>query len=137
MSAADVEVVQRASDAFSAQDIDAMLATYARDAIVVDRSGLGLGEMHGHDELRPYYLSIMHSASTMKETFKLVADRGDGMLVTDCELSARLAADPHGNGITAQYALVITVREHLIQRLEIHVDAAAALAALDATAPAS
>ena len=52
--------------------------------------------------------------------------------MTDCELWARLPSDPTGNGVTAQYALVITVRDGQIQRLEIHSDAAAALAAAEA-----
>jgi ketosteroid isomerase-like protein len=133
MSAADLAVVQASSAALSRQDVDGMLACYAPDAVVVDRSGMGLGEMHGHDELRPYYLGIMHSAETMTETFKVLAD-DDGVLVTDCELSATLAADPSGNGITAQYGLVITVRDGLIRRLEIHPDGAAALAAAHGTA---
>ncbi len=125
---AAVDVVRRSSAAFSARDIDAMLANYAPDATVVDRSGLGLGEQHGHAELRPYYESIMHSAEVMQETFTVVAE-ADGLVVTDCELWARLVADPAGNGITANYGLVITVREGLIARLEIHPDGHAALVA--------
>jgi ketosteroid isomerase-like protein len=129
MSAADVAVVSASSAALSRRDIDAMLAQYAPDAVVVDRSGLGFGELRGHAELRPYYLGLMGSADALQETFRVVADRGDGVLVTDCELSAKLAADPTGNGVTATYALVVTVRDGRIRRLEVHVDAAAALAA--------
>ena len=131
MSDADVAVIRAASAAFSARDVDAMLTNYAPDAVVVDHSGLGLGEMHGRDELRPYYQGIVGSASAMREDFRVVEDRGDGTVVTDCELWARLPSDPTGNGITATYALLITVRDGLIRRLEIHADAPAALAAAD------
>ena len=129
MPEAEVAVIRRANAGFSARDPDAMLAAYAEDAVVVDRSGMGLGEMRGKAELRPYYESIMHSALQIREDFKVVADRGDGVVVTDCELWARLPSDPTGNGVTATYALTVTVRGGKIVRLEIHPDAAAALAA--------
>ena len=132
MSDADVAVIRAASAAFSARDVDAMLASYAPDAVVVDHSGLGLGELHGRAELRTYYSGIIGSTSAMREDFRVVADRGDGVVVTDCELWARLPSDPTGNGVTAAYALLVTVRDGLIHRLEIHTDAAAALAAAEA-----
>ncbi len=131
MPEADLAVIRASSAALSARDVDGMLANYAPDAVVVDRSGLGLGEIRGHDALRVYYQGIVGSAAALREDFKVVADRGDGVVVTDCELWARLPSDPTGNGITAQYALTVTVRDGLIRRLEIHADAAAALAAAE------
>ena len=131
MPAAEVAVVRASSAALSARDVDGMLVNYAPDAVVVDHSGLGLGEIRGHADLRVHYLGIIGSTSALREDFRVVADRGDGTLVTDCELWARLPSDPTGNGITAEYALLVTVRDGLIQRLEIHTDAAAALAAAE------
>jgi ketosteroid isomerase-like protein len=136
MSEADVAVIRASSAALSARDVDGMLARYAPDAVVVDHSGMGLGEVRGHDELRVYYQGIIGSTAALREDFRVVADHGDGRVVTDCELWARLPSDPTGNGVTAEYALAITVRDGLIQRLEIHPDAAAALAASERTASA-
>ena len=135
MSEADVAVIRTVSAALSARDVDAMLEHYAPDAVVVDRAGHGFGEMRGHAELQRFYRGLTGSASALREDFRVVADRGDGTIVTDCELWARLPSDPTGNGITASYALLITVRDGLIQRLEIHADAAAALGAADADRP--
>ena len=135
MSEADVAVIRASSAALSARDVDAMLVNYAPDAVVVDHSGLGLGEIRGHADLRVYYRGIVGSTSAMREDFRVVADRGDGTIVTDCELWARLPSDPTGNGVTATYALLVTVRDGLIRRLEIHADAAAALAAAGADRP--
>src|SRR3712207_5274436 len=96
-----VEVVRSNSAAFSAKDIDAMLAHYAPDAVVRDlRPGGLLGTFTGHDELRPYYLGIFHAADVMRERLTVLAAR-DGVVVCDCELRGILANDPQRNEIAA------------------------------------
>lgn len=123
-----VEVVRANSAAFSERDVDAMIALYAPDAVVEDRRRMGLlGTFTGHGELRPYYQGIVHAASTLHESLEVLAAE-DELVVCDCELRGRLAADPDGHEVTAPYGLCVWVRDGLIQRLEIWEDGAAALA---------
>ncbi len=127
-SDADVAVVRVNSVAFSARDVDGMLACYAPDAVVEDkRHGGLLGTFTGHGELRTYYEGIFHMATTMHEEMTILAAR-DGTVVADCELRGRLAADPDGHDMSAPYGLLIRLREGLIVRLEIYGDGAEALA---------
>lgn len=122
-----VAVVQANSAAFSAQDVGAMLRCYAPDAVVEDkRHGGLLGTFSGHDELRAYYLGIFGMATTMHEHLEVLAS-AEGVVVADCELRGRLAADAAGHEITAPYGLLITLRDGLIARLEIYGDGREAL----------
>ena len=65
MGGDEVDVVRRNSAAFSRMDVDAMMEFYAPDAVVEDRRRVSIGTFRGHDELRPYYLSIFHSAAEL------------------------------------------------------------------------
>ncbi len=116
-----LEVVRANSAAFSAMDVDAMLALYADDAEVVDRRRVSIGSFRGHDELRAYYLSIFHSAAELHEDLTVVAER-DGVVAAHCELRGRLAADPTGPDITVVYGLAMEIRDGKIVRLEIGED---------------
>src|SRR5687768_11208050 len=93
MGGGDLDVIRANSEAFSRMDVDAMMDLYAPDAVVVDRRRAGFGTFTGHDELRPYYLSIFHSASELHEDLEVLA-HGDGVVVTHCELHGKLAAAP-------------------------------------------
>jgi ketosteroid isomerase-like protein len=115
------EVARANSAAFSAMDIDGMLALYAPDAEVKDRRRVSIGTFTGHDELRPYYLSIFHSASQLHEELEIVASR-EGLVVAHCELHGRLAADPGGSDVTVEYGLVLRIEDGLIRQLEIAED---------------
>lgn len=128
MSDPDPVAVVRANNvAFSRRDVDAMLALYAPDAIVVDRRRMGLlGTFRGHAELRDYYLGIFHAAASMHEELEVLAVR-DGIVVTDCELRGRLASDPEGREMVAPYGLIVHVAGGLVQRLEIFDDGQDAL----------
>ncbi len=115
-----VAVVKANSAAFSRMDIDAMMGFYASDALVVDRRRVSMGTFRGHDELRPYYLSIFHSASELHETLDVVAHRG-GIVVAACELRGRLADAPvHTPDVVVPYGLLIEVRDGRIVHLELH-----------------
>src|SRR3954453_24103573 len=96
----DIAVVRANSAAFSDRDVDTMLTYYAPDAVVADQREHGLGSFTGHDELRPYYLSIFHSVDTMREQLEVLAAR-DGIVVAHCELWARLPSDRTGPGVNA------------------------------------
>ena len=123
-----VDVVRANSAAFSAQDVDGMLACYAPDAVVRDqRHGGLLGSFTGHDELRTYYLGIFHMARWMREDLTVLAADGD-VVVADCELRGQLAADPDGREMSAPYGLLMTVRDGLIRTLDIYGDGREALA---------
>jgi hypothetical protein len=117
-----VDVVQANSAAFTAMDVDAMLALYAEDAEVHDRRRVSMGTFTGHDELRAYYLSIFHSAETLRETLEVLAE-GDGVVAAHCELWGRLTGDTAGSGVTVTYGLAIWLEDDRIARLEIAEDA--------------
>ena len=124
-----VSVVLANSQAFSRMDVDAMMEFYAEDAIVTDRRRVSMGTFRGHAELRPYYLSIFHSASELFEDLRVLADR-DGIVVAGCELRGRLADAPAGAAdVVIPYGLVIEVRDGRIARLDLHESGEDALAA--------
>jgi ketosteroid isomerase-like protein len=126
MATADRDVVLANSAAFSAMDVDAMLAWYAEDAEVVDRRRVSMGTFRGHEELRAYYLSIFHSASALREDLAIVGS-ADGVVAAHCELWGRLASDRTGSGITVTYGLALQIRDGRIARLEIAEDGEHAL----------
>jgi ketosteroid isomerase-like protein len=119
-------VVRANSEAFSAMDVDAMLALYAEDAEVVDRRRVSMGTFSGHEELRAYYLSIFHSASALREDLTILVER-DGVVAAYCELWGRLASDTTGSGTTVPYGLVIEVRGGRIAAMQIAEDGEHAL----------
>jgi len=114
-------VVLANNRAFSAMDVDAMLAFYASDAVVVDRRRVATGTFTGHEELRAFYSSIFHSASELREDIRIVAER-DGLVVADCELCGQLATDPTGPTVTIVYGLLVRVEDGLIRHLDITED---------------
>ena len=115
-----IAVVKANSAAFSRMDVDAMMEYYAPDAVAVDRRRVSMGTFSGHSELRPYYLSIFHSASELQETLRVVAASGE-VVVADCELRGRLAEAPaRAADVVVPYGLVIDVRDGRIARLELH-----------------
>ena len=122
-------VVLANSEAFSRMDVDAMMALYAEDAVVTDRRRVSMGAFRGHDELRAYYLSIFHTASSLHEDLAVLAQDGD-VVVAGCELRGHLASAPAGTGdVVVPYGLVIEVRDGRIARLDLHEDGEDALAA--------
>lgn len=127
MARSDREVVLANAKAFNAMDVEAMLALYAADAEVVDRRRPGVGSFRGHGELRPYYLSIFHSAAELDERLEIVGADGAGRVAAHCELVGRLAADPRGTGVTVVYGLAYVIADGRIARLEIAEDGAHAL----------
>ncbi|HEX2085342.1 MAG TPA: nuclear transport factor 2 family protein [Solirubrobacteraceae bacterium] len=127
----EVSVVRANSEAFSRMDVDAMLELYAPDAVVVDRRRVSIGTFVGHDELRPYYLSIFHTASELYEDLQVIAHRGE-LVVADCEVRGRLANAPAGAPeVTVPYGLAITVKDGRISRLELYENGQDALAAVE------
>jgi ketosteroid isomerase-like protein len=129
MSGDELSVVHANSAAFSRMDVDAMMALYAEDAVVVDKRRAGMGTFRGHEELRPYYLSIFHSASELHEDLTVLA-AADGVVVTDCELRGRLADAPAlAPEIVVPYGLILRFRDGRIAELELHETGADALEA--------
>lgn len=124
-----VAVVMANSAAFSRMDVEAMLAHYAADAEVVDHRRVSLGSFRGHEELRAFYLSIVHSASELFEEITVLAQRG-GSVVVACELRGRLAAAPARTAdVVVPYGMVVEVADAKIRRLELHESGEDALAA--------
>ena len=124
----EADVVLANNAAFNDRDVDAMLALYAEDAVVIDRRQLGLGQFQGHAELRPYYGSIFGAVESLREDITILAE-GDGAVVAHCDTWARLAGDTTGGGITTPYGLIAHIRDGRIARLEVFDDGKAALEA--------
>jgi ketosteroid isomerase-like protein len=125
---ADVDVLLASNAALNRRDVQGMLANYASDATVVDHRKVGFGTFTGHVELGELYSGIVASAASFTETVEVLVAR-DGVVVTHCEVTARLATAPDGPDIGAEYGYVATVRDGLIDRLELYDDGAAALQA--------
>jgi ketosteroid isomerase-like protein len=123
----EADVVLANNAAFNDRDVEAMLALYAVDAVVVDRRQLGLGQFNGHGELRPYYSSIFGAVDALREDIRILAER-DGVVVAHCETWARLPGDATGAGITTPYGLIVHVLDGRIARLEVYNDGREALA---------
>jgi ketosteroid isomerase-like protein len=129
MGGDDLAVVHANSAAFSRMDVDAMMELYAPDAVVEDQRRVSVGMFQGHDELRPYYLSIFHSAREIHEDLRVLAHR-DGVVVAGCELRGRLADAPaSASEITVPYGLVLHLIDGRIQRLDLYESGEDALAA--------
>ena len=114
--------------AFCRRDAGAMVALFAPDATVVDNREGGLGRWTGRDELLAYYAGICDSAQELREELEIVGDRGD-VLIADCLFTARLSDDGPAAEFSLPYGLVVTVRDELIQRIDLYQDGAAAQAA--------
>ena len=122
----DVDVVLASNAALNRRDVDGMLAVYARDAEVVDRRRVGFGSFSGYDELHGLYSGIVGSAAAFHEDVHVRAT-GNGLVVAHCEVRAKLASDPNGPDVGAEYGFVVTVRDGLITRLELFDDGDEAL----------
>jgi ketosteroid isomerase-like protein len=114
----DLEVVHANNAAFSARDVEGMLRCYAPDAVVEDRRRVGFGSFSGHDELRSYYRGIVDSACELHEDLEVLAAAG-GVVVAHCNLRGRLASDPTGPEVGAEYGLVVRIEDGLIRRLDV------------------
>lgn len=122
------EVLMMVNAAFSRRDAPAMIALYAPDAVVADHREGGLGRWQGREELLAYYAGICDSARELREELELVEDRGD-VLIADCLFTARLSDDGPAEEFSLGYGLVATIRDGLIQRIDLYADGAAAQAA--------
>jgi ketosteroid isomerase-like protein len=124
----DVEVLLTSNAALNRRDVEGMLAVYAEDAVVVDHRQVAFGTFTGHAELRSLYSGLVGSTSEFHEDVEvLAADRG--LVVAHCEVTARLATDPSGPQIGAEYGFVATIRDERIARLELFDDGEGALEA--------
>ena len=121
----DVAVVLASNAALNRRDVEGMLAQYASDAVVDDHRQVPFGSFSGHDELRGLYSGIVASTAEFREDVEVLVAR-DGLVVAHCEVTARLAADPNGPVVGAEYGFVVTVRDGLIARLDLHDDGEAA-----------
>jgi ketosteroid isomerase-like protein len=128
MPRSDVEVLLASNAALNRLDVEGMLAVYADDAVVDDHRKVPFGTFHGIDELRGLYSGLVGSASEFHEVVEVLATR-EGLVVTHCEVTARLAADPTGPAIGAEYGFVVAIRDERIARLDIYDDGEAALEA--------
>jgi ketosteroid isomerase-like protein len=122
------DVLMAVNAAFSRRDAAAMVALYAPDAVVADHREGGLGRWQGHDELLAYYAGICDTARELREELAVVGDQGD-VLVADCLFTARLSDDGPAAEFSLGYGLVVTIRDGLVQQIDLYADAAAAQAA--------
>ena len=125
MPLSNAEVVRANSAAFSARDVDGMLAFFAPDAVVIDRRAVGWGEYQGHDALRSYYLGLFDNADALREDLEIVSD-ADDVIIASCRVAAHLAGQPDTPPVEFTYALRIALAGGLIASMEIYEDADAA-----------
>ena len=128
MARDDVAVLMASNAALNRRDVDGMLANYAADAVVADHRQVAFGTFRGHDELRTLYSGIVDLATEFREDVRVLRTV-PGTIVAHCEVTARLASDPHGADIGAEYGFVVTIADELITRLELFDDGEGALEA--------
>jgi ketosteroid isomerase-like protein len=121
-----VEVMLAANAAMNRRDPDGMLAHYAPDAVVRDHRAVPFGDYTGHSQLHDLYSGILGLASEFTEHLEFLAVDGE-RVVADCEVSARLADDPTGRIVGAEYGYIATVRDDLVVSLDLYDDGQAAL----------
>jgi ketosteroid isomerase-like protein len=120
------DVLLAVNAAFARRDAPAMIQRFAPDAVVTDhRQQGGLGRWRGRDELLAYYAGICDTAQELREDIEIVAEQGE-VVVADCMFHARLTDDGSAEEFSLSYALVVVVRDDLIQELGVHQDVAAA-----------
>jgi hypothetical protein len=108
-------VVQAQLDAYNAQDIDALLATYAPDAELNALHGERLAK--GHDEMRPRFLARFKEPDLHAQ---LLSRTSMGSFVIDHERVTRNF--PEGRG-SVEMLCVYEVRDGLIQKASFSVGA--------------
>jgi ketosteroid isomerase-like protein len=122
------DVLLAVNAAFSRRDAAAMVERFAPDAVATDHRQGGMGSWRGREELHAYYAGICESAKELREDITILAEEGD-VVVADCVFNARLSDEGGADEFVLPYALVVVVRDDLIQELGVHQDAAAAQAA--------
>jgi ketosteroid isomerase-like protein len=123
------DTVRANNEAFSRQDVEAMLELHKPDAVVADRRDVGFGEFPGHDAIRAYYQGLFDNTESIKEDLEVVSEDGD-LVIARCHVRASLTGqggDPPA--VTFDYALRVEVEGELIRSLEIYPDVAKADAA--------
>jgi ketosteroid isomerase-like protein len=126
------DVLLAVNAAFSRRDAAAMVERFAPDAVVTDHRQGGMGSWQGREELLAYYAGICDSAKQLREDITILAEEGD-IVVADCVFNAQLSDAGGPEEFVLPYALMVVVRDDLIQELGVHQDAAAAQAAAAAT----
>lgn len=119
------EVLLEVNAAFGRRDAPAMVERFAPDAVATDHREGGLGRWRGHEELLAYYAGICDIAQELREDMDIVSERGD-VVVADCTFHARLTDEGTADEFSLSYALVVVVRDGLIQELGVHQDLDAA-----------
>jgi ketosteroid isomerase-like protein len=111
MSQENVELVRRATAAFSRRDVDGMLETWAPDA-VVDWSrarSFDAGVYRGHDEIRAFALSFLAAWDEFRlEIVDGPIEVKDGLLIAE---NVAYLRGRDGVEVQARSAWLITIRE--------------------------
>lgn len=68
------DVLQHHLDAFGAGDVDAIMADYAEDAVIVNQSGI----RKGPDEIRPLFDAFVEEFGKPGATFELLVRKVEG-----------------------------------------------------------
>jgi hypothetical protein len=106
-------VVQAQLDAFNAKDVDALLATYAKDAEHFTLHGERLAK--GHTELRARFLARFAEPDLQARLLSRIATE---IVVVDLELITRNF--PEGRG-TLKMLCIYEVADAVIQKASFHI----------------
>jgi ketosteroid isomerase-like protein len=86
MSQENVEIVRRSTDAYNRRDLDAMLATWAKDAVLdwSNARNFDAGIFRGHGEIRAYMEAFLGTWDEVRlEIVDGPVEVEDGLLVTE------------------------------------------------------
>ncbi len=105
----DVEVVQRQFDAYNAQDIEAMLATYAEDCVIAELNGAVLQKGKGEISARYSKTFADHPDNRARSINRMAI----GDIVIDHEEGERGPAGPRFAAVC-----IYTINNGLIARVD-------------------
>jgi ketosteroid isomerase-like protein len=85
MSEANAEIVRRSTDAYNRRDVDAMLETWAPDAVLdwSNSRGVEAGVYRGHGEIRAFLQQFLASWGEARIAIDEPVEIGDDLLITE------------------------------------------------------
>jgi uncharacterized protein len=128
MSRENVEIVRSVFEAVNRRDWDTVLAAYSPDVEWDDRDLRPEGAVHrGIDAMRAEMRAWFGTWKDYRQEIEQIADAGDQVLVVIRESGTGKGS---GAAMDQRIAVVITVRDGLIERSQLYRDPAAAFEAV-------
>jgi len=130
MSEKNVEIVRRATEAYSRGDLDEALASWSADAVLdwSNSRGLEAAVVRGRDEIRAYMEQFLEAFEEVRIELEDVFEADEGVVIVE-NLAYFRGRD--GSEVTARSAWVITLQNGCQTSLTLYQSKADALKAAE------